>query len=83
MFVLIPFAYLFTESEGFFGHRKGLWARVYETFVVLTLLAVVVLGMTYVLSALFNTEESKVIPIFSKYFDKYDFYSIISYILND
>lgn len=66
LFILLPFAYLFTESEGFFGHRKGLWARVYETFIVLILLAIVVLGMTYVLSALFNEDESNVIPIFSK-----------------
>lgn len=67
MFVFLPFAYLFTESEGFFGHRKGLWARVYETFIVLVLLAIVVLGMTYVLSALFNEEEATIVPIFSKF----------------
>lgn len=68
MFVMLPFAYLFTESEGFFGHRKGLWARTYETFVVLILFATVVLGLTYVLAQLFNEEERpKMIPIFSKY----------------
>lgn len=69
MFVMLPFAYLFTESEGFFGHRKGLWARTYETFVVLILFATVVLGLTYVLAQLFNEEERpKMIPIFSEYF---------------
>ncbi|RZC42788.1 LMBR1L, partial [Asbolus verrucosus] len=58
LFVLLPFAYLFTESEGFFGHRKGLMARVYETFIVLTLLGMVVLGMTYVISALIDKDNS-------------------------
>ncbi|KYB25110.1 Protein LMBR1L-like Protein [Tribolium castaneum] len=58
LFVLLPFAYLFTESEGFFGHRKGLMARVYETFTVLGLLGLVVLGMTYVISALIDKDKS-------------------------
>jgi len=58
LILLLPFAYLFTESEGFFGHRKGLLARVYETFIVLVLLAVLVLGMTYVISALIDKEKS-------------------------
>ncbi|KAF7278261.1 LMBR1-like protein lilipod isoform X2 [Rhynchophorus ferrugineus] len=80
MFVFLPFAYLFTESEGFFGHRKRLWARVYETFVVLILLAVVVLGMTYVLSALFNAEEKKVIPIFNLWCYLPFLYSCISFL---
>ncbi|KAJ4432358.1 hypothetical protein ANN_20977 [Periplaneta americana] len=60
LFVLLPFAYLFTESEGFTGYRKGLMARVYETFIVLCLLAVVVLGMTYVMSALIDKEQSNI-----------------------
>lgn len=60
MFVLLPFAYLFTESEGFSGHRKGLMARVYETFIVLSLLAMVVLGLTYVISALIDKDNSSI-----------------------
>ncbi|KFW11553.1 Protein LMBR1L, partial [Eurypyga helias] len=36
---LMPFAYFFTESEGFVGSKKGIMARVYETSVVLLLLA--------------------------------------------
>lgn len=80
MFVLLPFAYLFTESEGFFGQRKRLWARVYETFVVLTLLTVVVLGMTYVLSALFNEEEASLIPIFNLWTYLPFLYSCISFL---
>lgn len=49
LFVLLPFAYFFTESEGFSGSRKGITARVYETIVILILLIVLVLGMTYLL----------------------------------
>lgn len=48
LFVAIPFAYFFTESEGFAGSRKGIMARVYETFVVLILLAVLVTSIVWV-----------------------------------
>lgn len=60
LFVLLPFAYLFMESEGFSGSRKGLWARVYETFTVLTLVAFLVLGMTYIMSALIDSDKSRI-----------------------
>ena len=49
LFVLLPFAYFFTESEGFSGSRKGIMARVNETITLLLLLIVLVLGMTYLL----------------------------------
>ncbi|XP_078036427.1 LMBR1-like protein lilipod [Augochlora pura] len=58
LFVFLPFAYLFTESEGFVGYRKGVMARVYETVTVLCLLGTLVLGMTYVLSALIDHQKS-------------------------
>ncbi|XP_018048443.1 PREDICTED: protein Lilipod [Atta colombica] len=58
LFVFLPFAYLFTESEGFEGHKKGVMARVYETVTVLCLLGTLVLGMTYVLSALLDYQNS-------------------------
>ncbi|KAL6267235.1 hypothetical protein P5V15_000310 [Pogonomyrmex californicus] len=58
LFVFLPFAYLFTESEGFEGHKKGVMARVYETVTVLCLLGALVLGMTYVLSALLDYQNS-------------------------
>lgn len=66
LFVLLPFAYLFTESEGFFGHRKGLMSRVYETFIVLFLLAMVVLGLTYVVSALIDKDRSGIQTLLSE-----------------
>ncbi|KAF4518924.1 hypothetical protein B566_EDAN006762 [Ephemera danica] len=58
LFVLLPFAYLFSESEGFAGYKKGILSRIYETFTVLVLLAVVVLGMAYILSALLDRDGS-------------------------
>ncbi|XP_065366892.1 protein Lilipod isoform X2 [Calliphora vicina] len=57
LFVFLPFAYLFTESTGFSGHKKGIIPRVYETFTVFSLLAFVVLGLTYVLSAVIDPEK--------------------------
>ncbi|XP_019906931.2 limb region 1 homolog-like protein isoform X2 [Esox lucius] len=50
----MPFAYFFTESEGFVGCRKGVTARVYETAVVLLLLSLLVLGMVWVFVALLH-----------------------------
>ncbi|XP_060523684.1 protein Lilipod isoform X3 [Cylas formicarius] len=80
MFVLLPFAYLFTESEGFFGHRKGLWARVHETFIVLILLTIVVLGMAYVMSSLINSDHSNVYAILNVWIYLPFLYSCISFL---
>lgn len=70
LFVLLPFAYLFSESSGFAGHKKGVISRAYETFTVLSLLAVVVLGMTYVISALLDPTRSGFQAFFRKYYEK-------------
>lgn len=66
VFIFLPFAYLFSESSGFVGHKKGVISRVYETFVVLALLAIVVLGMTYVISAVIDPERSGFQTLMSK-----------------
>ncbi|KAH0629265.1 hypothetical protein JD844_011204 [Phrynosoma platyrhinos] len=55
---LMPFAYFFTESEGFAGSKKGIMARVYETFVVLLLLTLLVLGMVWVASAIVDNDAA-------------------------
>ncbi|XP_067385980.1 protein LMBR1L isoform X2 [Emydura macquarii macquarii] len=55
---LMPFAYFFTESEGFAGSKKGIMARVYETFVVLLLLTLLVLGMVWVASAIVGNDAA-------------------------
>ncbi|XP_059575275.1 protein LMBR1L isoform X1 [Alligator mississippiensis] len=55
---LMPFAYFFTEAEGFAGSKKGIMARVYETFVVLLLLTLLVLGMVWVASAIIDNDAA-------------------------
>ncbi|XP_032871328.1 protein LMBR1L [Amblyraja radiata] len=55
---LMPFAYFFTESEGFAGSRKGVMARVYETFVVLFLLTLLILGIVWVASAIIDNDAA-------------------------
>nr|XP_031363079.1 protein LMBR1L [Lonchura striata domestica] len=55
---LMPFAYFFTESEGFAGSKKGIMARVYETSVVLLLLTLLVLGMVWVASAIVGNDAA-------------------------
>lgn len=57
MFVAMPFAYFFTESEGFSGSTKGIKARIYETFVVLLLLLVLVSTLVWVFSAFVANKE--------------------------
>uniref|UniRef100_A0A8B9PXZ1 Limb development membrane protein 1 like n=1 Tax=Apteryx owenii TaxID=8824 RepID=A0A8B9PXZ1_APTOW len=55
---LMPFAYFFTESEGFAGSKKGIMARVYETSVVLLLLTLLVLGMVWVALAIVDNDAA-------------------------
>ncbi|KAL1132746.1 hypothetical protein AAG570_010698, partial [Ranatra chinensis] len=59
LFAFLPFAYLFTESEGFIGYRKGVKSRVIETVTVFSLLAAVVLGLTCVISAMIGNNASR------------------------
>lgn len=66
LFVLLPFSYLLSESAGFVGHRKGVIARVYETFTVFSLLAVTFLGITYVISAMIGRDKSTILSLFSE-----------------
>ncbi|XP_063110747.1 protein LMBR1L isoform X2 [Cavia porcellus] len=56
---LMPFAYFFTESEGFAGSKKGVLGRVYETVVMLVLLTLLVLGMVWVASAIVDNKASR------------------------
>lgn len=67
IFVLLPFAYLFSESSGFLGHKKGLVPRLYETSVVFVLLIFVVIGLIYVLLAVFYPERSSFLSMLSEF----------------
>ncbi|KAH8307574.1 hypothetical protein KR044_003459, partial [Drosophila immigrans] len=57
LFIFLPFVYLFSESTGFVGYKKGILARIYETFTVFILMAIIVLVLTAVLSAVFGIEK--------------------------
>ncbi|XP_015782984.1 protein Lilipod [Tetranychus urticae] len=57
LFVLLPFAYFFPESEGFTNSRRGLTARVHETLVLLLLLSVLVCGLTYITCSLLGYND--------------------------
>lgn len=81
LFILLPFAYLFIESEGFAGSQKGLMARVYETFVMLLLLSALVMGMTYLLSALIDHDKSSLESLFNLWTYYLPFlYSCVSFV---
>uniref|UniRef100_A0A8C5GTQ9 Limb development membrane protein 1 like n=1 Tax=Gouania willdenowi TaxID=441366 RepID=A0A8C5GTQ9_GOUWI len=66
---LMPFAYFFTESEGFAGSKKGVMARVYEAVVLLLLLALLVLGMVWVASALLRDDMAR-----KSFYDLWEYY---------
>lgn len=52
LFILLPFAYFFTESEGFSGSKRGIYSRLRETCVLLILVSIIVLGLTYTICCL-------------------------------
>ncbi|KPP73962.1 limb region 1 protein-like [Scleropages formosus] len=70
LFVLMPFAYFFLESEGFAGSKKGIKARILETFVMLFLLALLILGMVWVASALIDNDAASMESLY----DLWEFY---------
>ncbi|CAN7981319.1 unnamed protein product, partial [Ixodes pacificus] len=65
IFILLPFAYLFTESEGLPGSRKGLVSRLYETFLVFLLVAALLFGMTFLLSAILDYGRDSIHSLFA------------------
>jgi len=81
LFIFLPFAFLFNESEGFPGHRKGLKARVYETCTVLMLLSIFVLVLTYLMYTIFYAEQSLLYMLLNLWNNYLPFlYSCISFI---
>lgn len=65
IFILLPFAYLFTESEGLPGSRKGVISRLYETFLVFLLVAALLFGMTFILSAILDYGRASLHTLFA------------------
>lgn len=58
---------IFSESSGFLGHKKGVLSRLQETFVVFFLLIFVVIGLIYVLLALFHPERNNFLSMLSEF----------------
>eukprot|EP00731_Ephydatia_muelleri_P014130 Em0007g1440a len=50
LFLLLPFAYFFMESEGLSGWKKGIRSRVYETLILLVFVTILALGFARLLS---------------------------------
>jgi len=81
LFLLLPFAYLFCESEGFTGARRGLWGRAKETLVTLLLLSVVVCGFIYIISAVVDRDQNSIDTLVSLYSYYLPFlYSCVSFL---
>ncbi|XP_077915925.1 limb region 1 protein homolog isoform X3 [Halichoerus grypus] len=70
LFVLMPFAFFFLESEGFAGLKKGIRARILETLVMLVLLALLILGIVWVASALIDKDAASMESLY----DLWEFY---------
>ncbi|XP_022369781.1 limb region 1 protein homolog isoform X2 [Enhydra lutris kenyoni] len=70
LFVLMPFAFFFLESEGFAGLKKGIRARILETLVMLVLLALLILGIVWVASALVDKDAASMESLY----DLWEFY---------
>ncbi|XP_033620332.1 limb region 1 protein homolog isoform X1 [Fukomys damarensis] len=66
----MPFAFFFLESEGFAGLKKGIRARVLETLVMLLLLALLILGIVWVASALIDNDAASMESLY----DLWEFY---------
>lgn len=79
MFVFLPFAYLFSESAGFPGCR-GLRGRVYETFIVLALLGIAMLGLAYVISAWLEGDRSGIDALLNLWTYLPFLYSCVSFV---
>ncbi|KAM9308004.1 limb region 1 protein homolog [Gastrophryne carolinensis] len=70
LFVLMPFAFFFLESEGFAGLKKGIKARILETVVMLILLALLIFGILWVASALIDNSSASMESLY----DLWEFY---------
>ena len=67
LFALLPFAYLFVESEGLFGYKRGLLSRAKETLLTLFLLSFVIMGLVYIITALVDWDQDSFARLISKF----------------
>lgn len=57
--MFLPFSHLFIESIGLPGSRKGIKSRVIETILLLSLIAFCVIGISYVVTSVFDYDNPK------------------------
>ena len=68
LFIFLPFAHLFVESIGLPGYRKGIKSRVIETIIILFLIAVSMIGISFVISSVFDSDRARSHSVLSKIF---------------
>lgn len=59
LFIFLPFAHLFVESIGLPGYKKGIKSRIIETSLLLFLIAFCMIGISFVISAVFDSDNAK------------------------
>lgn len=68
LFIFLPFAHLFVESIGLPGSKRGIKSRIIETTLLLSLIAVCMIGISFVISAIFDSDNAKSQSFLSKFF---------------
>jgi hypothetical protein len=58
LFMFLPFAHLFAESIGLPGYKKGIKSRVLETSLLLLLIVICVIGISFVISSVFDSDNA-------------------------
>ncbi|VDK19277.1 unnamed protein product [Anisakis simplex] len=60
LFILLPFAYFFIESQGFRGQRRGIMTRVYETVAVCIMMIVVLICLADVVQSFLLSRQKSI-----------------------
>lgn len=81
LFIFLPFAHLFVESIGLPGSKKGIKSRFIETLIIIFFIIVILVGFSYVISAILDTDNAKLHSLLniSDYYLPF-LYSCISFI---
>jgi hypothetical protein len=57
--MFLPFAHLFVESIGLPGYKKGIKSRIIETSLLLFLISFCMIGISFIVSAIFDSDNAK------------------------
>ncbi len=66
LFMFLPFAHLFVESIGLPGYKKGIKSRIIETSLLLFLISFCMIGISFIVSAVFDSDNAKSQSFLSK-----------------